>query len=135
MLALQTLREPGTIRTIERREYRVFAVGRAPTVDEARGGDAHPVGWLVTIHAGAPVGSQRIKERMAVGVHGSRRVENAERSISALKSVELGQYRFAARLNPGDLERVLILRALRAQGEGDSEDKEGLAHKNALDGD
>ena len=46
---------------------------------------------------------------MPVRVHGPRRIENAERSFDAIKRVELGQDHAAAGLNPGDLERVLIL--------------------------
>ena len=58
----------------------------------------------MTIHAGSPVGSQRGEERMALRVHRPRGVENPERSLDAVKRVELGQNGAAAGLNPGDLE-------------------------------
>ena len=101
MRAFLFLRQSRAIRPIERREDRVLAIGCVPAVQQAGGGDAHPVSRLVTIHAGSPVGSQRGKERMAVRVHGARSIENAERSVGAVEGVELGQDPARARLDPG----------------------------------
>ena len=58
---------------------------------------------------------------MAFRVHGSRRIEHAERSVDAVKCVKLGKGGAAARLNPGDLETILVL---RAQDECDCKDKD-----------
>ena len=81
----------------------------------------------MTIHAGSSIGSQRCKEWMALRVHGARRIEYAERSVVAIKRVELGQCRAAAGLNPRDLETVLVLRAQNRvrflEDEGDQKSK------------
>ena len=119
MRAFLVLGEIWAVRAVERREYRVFAVGRVPTIEKARGGDAHTPGWLMTIHTSAPVSSERRKEWMSVRVDGSRSIENTERSLGAVERIELRQYPAAARLDPGDFERVLVL---RAQSDGHPED-------------
>jgi hypothetical protein len=58
---------------------------------------------------------------MALRVYGPRRIEHAECTVGAVKRVELGQSSPATRLNPGDLETILVL---RAQSKDDRKDEE-----------
>ncbi len=78
MGAFLVLRESRAVRPIERGEDRIFAIGFPPARQKARGRYAHPIGRLMTIHAGSPVGSQCRKEGMTFGVHGPRRIEHAD---------------------------------------------------------
>ena len=70
---------------------------------------------------------------MTFRVYRSRCIEHAYRSVVAVKRVELGQGRAATRLNPGDLETVLVLRAQDERNREDKDNDKGQpAHKGII---
>ena len=112
-----TLRQAGTIRTIDGREHRVLTFSVIPSLPQARDRDAHPVGGLVTGHARAPICAERLEERMAFGMDCAGLVHDADAPVGI---VEFFLPRKDATLSgaPPDMIRAVGSSALGAHSDG-----------------
>src|SRR5580698_100528 len=94
------LRQRGTVRTVDSREYGILAVGRLPSSLNIARRQAHPVGWLMTGDAGPAVGSERRKKRMTARIRGAFKVQRGDDSALIGVAQGGGELSTAARRPP-----------------------------------
>ena len=100
--ALLLLRKIGTIRSVHRGKQRILSLSGVPSLANRRGRNSHRIRRLMTSDASAPVGAQRFKKWMSLGVHRAGCIDNAQppKSIVELKL----RAKHAAGL-PGSIQR------------------------------